>query len=125
VVDLKPEDDQTDMVALRARALAMGVQGPSGGGTEGLRFIEATVVPIAFGLKKVVLRGTLPLEGGLGGASPPAATIDHSSVEVAMEVKKGGDAEWFADVEMVCEALSLLEGALSADEVDVQPCRLR
>ena len=98
-IDLKPEDEDTDLEALAVAAMGLSChEAPGTGGGEGLRFSGHRIEPVGFGLCKVVLEGTLPLEG---------------------------DGGRFEDLGAVCEALGDLEGASHADEVESHPCSLR
>ena len=101
VVDVKPEDFDTDL--LRIRELALALVTPS----NGLKFVESSIEPIGFGISKLVLRGFLPLEFSLRDYENP--------ISCAV----------FCFVKIICSALEEIEGALSADLVDIKACSVR
>jgi translation elongation factor EF-1beta len=94
-IDLKPEDDETDL-----KQLSRDVESLISA-NKGIRMIECETAPLAYGLMKLVLKGTLPLT--LGQEAETVSSI--------------------IDVEGLCEALEELSGVMSVDIVDSQPCK--
>ncbi len=105
-MDVKPDDILSDPEMEAFRAAAMGLAGQAR--LKNVRFVDSSIEPVGFGIRKLVLQGTLP------------ESVDSSIMVSSNAVATASPG--IIDIEDVLDALGALDGVMSVDLVDLQSC---